>query len=84
LVEPKKLFKFVSLFQKNYFSGEFFLVLAIIAGYLSQIKGRKIQKRYFLKAKIFIYVFREKFKQFLNTIGCKGNFFLAGVQKKLL
>jgi len=49
----KKLFIFVSLFKKNYFLGEFFLVLAIIAGYLSQIKGRKVQKRNFLKAKIF-------------------------------
>jgi len=53
----KKLFKFVLPFKKNYFPGEFFLVLAIIAGYLGQMKGRRIQKRNFLKAKIVYLLF---------------------------
>ncbi|HBL33387.1 MAG TPA: hypothetical protein DDZ96_06140 [Porphyromonadaceae bacterium] len=55
-------------FKKNYFLGVFFLVLTIIAGYLSQIKGRRIQKRNFLKAKNFKYRLRKKFKQFLNLL----------------
>ena len=62
----KKLFKFVLLFKKNYFSGEFFLVLAIIAGYLSQIKGEECKKETFWRQRFFIYFFRKKFKQFLR------------------
>jgi len=34
--ETKKLFKFLSRFKKNYFLAVFFLVLAIIAGYLEE------------------------------------------------
>ncbi|HBG40662.1 MAG TPA: hypothetical protein DDW85_04525 [Porphyromonadaceae bacterium] len=40
-----------------------------LTGYLSQIRGRRIQKRNFLKAKnTFISAFRKKFKQFLSFI----------------
>jgi len=63
--EYKRLLKFVLLFKKNYFLGEFFLVLAIIAGYLSQIKGRRIQKRNFLEAKIsLLYSFVRNLNSF--------------------